>query len=320
MFSKKAVSMNGLVEDVHDDGAIGDVKLMGGARFRGTKKVSEGGKPLITIITSTYNAAEHLPGLIRSIREQTYDNIEWVVVDGVSKDGTLDILRKNEDVIDYWASEPDKGIYDAWNKGVRLAQGEWICFLGADDFLWNGNVMTGIASRLATLSQDIRVAYGKVMLVTEEGKNICAVGEPWKKIKSRCWQAMCLPHQGVMHRRVLFDQHGCFDESFRIAGDYEFLLRELRSADAFFISNLVIAGMRQGGISSNPKNSITLLLEARRAQKLHGRRWPGWIWVSALVRSYVRKCLVVTFGSRLTSRLLDVYRRILGLPSYWTKL
>jgi glycosyltransferase involved in cell wall biosynthesis len=307
--------MNSQNEDVNaDDGAIETT------RFRGTKEVSEMGKPLITIITSTYNAAGHLPSLIKSIRQQTYGNIEWIVVDGASTDGTLDILQQNEDVIDHWVSEPDKGIYDAWNKGVRLAHGEWICFLGADDFLWDDQVMACIASQLVMLAQNIRVAYGRVILVAEDGKNIGPVGEPWEKIKGRLWQAMCLPHQGVMHRRSLFEQYGEFDESFRIAGDYEFLLRELGRADAFFMPNIIVAGMRQGGVSSNPKNSTILLLEARRAQKLHGRRWPGLIWVSALVRSYIRKWLVVTLGGNLTSRLLDLYRRILGLPTYWTKL
>lgn len=307
--------MNSQNEDVHTkDGSVEAI------RFRGTKKVSEMGKPLITIITSTYNAVKYLPSLIKSIREQSYGSIEWIIVDGASTDGTLHILQQNEDVIDRWISEPDKGIYDAWNKGVRLARGEWICFLGADDFLWDGQVMACIASHLIMLAPNIRVAYGRVVLVTEGGGNIGPVGEPWEKIKGRLWQAMCLPHQGVMHRRSLFEQYGKFDESFRIAGDYEFLLRELGRADAFFMPDIIVAGMRQGGISSDPKNSISLLLEARRAQKLHGRRWPGLIWIFAFVRSYIRKCLVVIFGRNLTSRLLDCYRRILGLPTYWTKL
>jgi cellulose synthase/poly-beta-1,6-N-acetylglucosamine synthase-like glycosyltransferase len=105
----------------------------GGLRTQGYFKQSLPDKPLITIITSTYNAAEYLPRTIKSVREQTYTNIEWIIVDGNSKDNTVELIRQNEDVIDYWVSEPDSGIYDAWNKGVSLANGDWIAFLGAGD-------------------------------------------------------------------------------------------------------------------------------------------------------------------------------------------
>ena len=106
----------------------GAVQLQGGLRLHGEEKHTRAGLPLITIITATYNAAQYLPRTIKSIREQTYENIEWIIIDGNSTDETIELIQQNEDVIDYWMSEPDAGIYDAWNKGISLARGEWIAF------------------------------------------------------------------------------------------------------------------------------------------------------------------------------------------------
>ncbi|MDH5645697.1 MAG: glycosyltransferase, partial [Candidatus Heimdallarchaeota archaeon] len=90
-------------------------------------------KPLVTIITAVLNGVDTLERTILSVISQSYTNIEYIIIDGGSTDGTIDIIRKYEHAIDCWVSESDTGIYDAWNKGVRLSNGEWIAFLGADD-------------------------------------------------------------------------------------------------------------------------------------------------------------------------------------------
>lgn len=95
----------------------------------------------ISIITVSYNAAKTIEQTIQSVVNQTYDNIEYIIIDGGSTDGTVDIIKKYEDKIAYWVSEPDKGIYDAMNKGILKASGEYIYFLGADDWLYNESVM-----------------------------------------------------------------------------------------------------------------------------------------------------------------------------------
>jgi glycosyltransferase involved in cell wall biosynthesis len=275
--------------------------------------------PLITTIVAVFNGAKTLQQCIESVAHQTYAYKELIIIDGGSNDGTVNLITENSNNIDYWISEPDQGIYNAWNKGLTQAKGEWICFLGADDYFLNVHVLEKMTCALEQLSPEIRVAYGQVMLLSNEGASLFSVGEPWSIIKDRFKQVMCIPHQAVMHRGSLFEQYGLFDESFRIAGDYELLLRELKTGSAAYIPNLVLSGMRQGGVSSNPANSLVTMREIRRAQKMHGQRLPGWVWISAMVRVYLRLILWRLLGESMARRAIDIYRRMLGLPSYWTK-
>ena len=100
--------------------------------------------PLISIIVAVFNGKETLQQCIDSVAQQTYQNKELIVIDGGSNDGTLDLLNQNSSRLT-WLSEPDSGVYSAWNKGLARAKGEWVCFLGADDFLWDANVLEQMA-------------------------------------------------------------------------------------------------------------------------------------------------------------------------------
>jgi glycosyltransferase involved in cell wall biosynthesis len=276
--------------------------------------------PTISIITSTLNAARWLPDLIKSIRLQTYPHKEWIVIDGGAVDGTKELLRCNEDTISYWLNEPDHGIYSAWNKGIDRSRGEWICFLGADDRFWDTRTLEDVARRLKKLPLDVRVAYGRVLLINGDGKLLDSLDEVRANKGNRYDKLMRIPRAGLMHRRSLFDQHGRFDESFHIAGDYEMLLRELNTADFTFLPDLTVAVMRQGGISNSQRNSLLLLREVRRAQKMHGKLIPGLVWISALARVHIRLLLWSIIGERIGSRLLDLGRSVLGKPPFWTQI
>ena len=132
----------------------------GGLRTKGYFKKSLDGKPLVSVITVVLNGCKYLEQTIQSVLNQSYENVEYIVIDGGSTDGTIDIIRKYEHAIDYWVSEPDKGIYDAMNKGIALAVGDWIYFLGCDDIL--------IKNALININlQDYetnRVVYGDVYM------------------------------------------------------------------------------------------------------------------------------------------------------------
>lgn len=275
--------------------------------------------PLISIIVAVYNGAKTLQQCIDSVAHQTYPNRELIIIDGGSKDGTVEILTENSDKINYWISEPDRGIYNAWNKGLSQAKGEWISFLGADDFLWDAQVLERMSVALQNVPPDVRLAYAQIMLLNNNGENLYPIGEPWGKVKERFKQGLCLPHPGVMHRRSLFERNGKFDESFRIGGDYELMLRELKTAEAMFIPDIITTAMRPGGLSSNPSNSIEAMQDIRRAQKMHGQYFPSFFWLVAMIRVYIRLLLWNSVGERTTRKLLDLGRRIRGLPPYWTR-
>jgi GT2 family glycosyltransferase len=275
--------------------------------------------PLISIIVAVFNGRATLQQCIDSVAQQTWPNRELIVIDGGSDDGTVELLNANRENIAYWISEPDRGIFSAWNKGLDKANGEWICFLGADDHLWDERVLERMAAQLEKIPPDIRVAYAQIMLLSAEGQPLHAAGAPWQEARESFGQYMSIPHPAVMHRRSLFEQHGKFDESFRIAGDYELLLRELKTGDAAFIPGVVMTGMRAGGISMRSGNALRALRELGRAQRMHGRLLPGRFLVKSMFRESMRMLLWKVLGDKSARKLLDLRRRLRGLPPHWTK-
>lgn len=275
--------------------------------------------PLITIIIAVFNGVDTLQQSIDSVIQQTYPNKELIIIDGGSKDGTVDLLKKNSDTISYWISEPDRGIYNAWNKGLKKANGDWITFLGSDDYFCDEHVLETMSADLQKISSDVRLAYAQIMLLGSDGVDLFPIGEPWNDVKRRFMRGECLPHPGMMHRRNMFEKNGQFDESFRIGGDYELMLRELKTADAVFIPNLISVSMRPGGISNSPSNTIEVLRDVKRARIKHSQSWPHFFWFKAAIRVYIRLIFWKFIGERKTRKLLDLARRISGLPPYWTK-
>lgn len=275
--------------------------------------------PLISVIVAVLNGSKTLQQCIESIANQTYENIETIVIDGGSKDGSVAILESIREKIAYWSSEKDTGVYNAWNKGLKKSRGEWILFLGADDYFLNNKAMEQIALRLETIPKEFRLVYSRVMLIGVDGQAIFPVGEPWENARDPFKKGLCLPHQGVIHRRSLFDRNGKFDESFRIGGDYELMLRELKTGEAVFIPDVIATGMRQGGLSSNPASSINAMLDIRRAQKMHTQYIPSLLWLKAMIRIYFRLLLWNSIGESATRKLFDLGRRFVGLPAYWTR-
>jgi glycosyltransferase involved in cell wall biosynthesis len=275
--------------------------------------------PLISVIIAVYNNKSTLQQCLDSVVRQTYSNVELIVIDGNSSDGTVELLKENSQEITFFISEPDTGIYNAWNKGLNRAKGDWICFLGADDFLLNNQVFENISKKLALIPSNVCVAYSQIMLVNHSGEKLYPIGESWENVGQRFKQVMCIPHPAVMHRRDLFARHGYFDESFKIAGDYELLLRELKTESAIFIPGIISTAMRQGGVSTNPANTLLGLHEVRVAQRKNGKNWPGVFWLMAFMRAYIRSILWILLGEKTTRKILDVARRLMGLPVYWTK-
>lgn len=242
--------------------------------------------PLITIIVAVKNGEKTIQRTIDSICRQTHSNKEMIIIDGDSADATVDIIKQNASDISYWESKKDKGVYHAWNKALDHASGEWICFLGADDFFWDVSCLSRMCHYLYDSYPKTRIVYGSVNLVTDTGEIIYSIGKPWKQLRKKFFQFDCLPHPGLMHHRSIFEDHGKFDDSFIIAGDYELLLRELVSSNARYVP-LTMVGMQHGGLSTLAGNSITALKEMRRALRRHGIYFPGVYWSLGIIKAYL---------------------------------
>jgi glycosyltransferase involved in cell wall biosynthesis len=179
----------------------------GGLRLTGHLKTSSPGHPLISVITVVYNGVRDLSATIQSVSNQRYDNVEYLILDGGSSDGTLDIIRAHDGEIDYWLSEPDGGVYDAMNKAVDHASGNWILFLGAGDLLLN--CLHEIAPHLRNSST---VYYGDVYMPSEH-RLYDGRFSAHKLSRSN------MPHQAIFYPRPLFDDYR-YDLRYPILADY----------------------------------------------------------------------------------------------------
>ncbi len=160
--------------------------------------------PKITVIVAVFNGSVTLSQCIKSIYSQSYANKELIIMDGGSTDDSVKIIKDNSNRITYWESKPDRGIYHAWNKALSYAKGEWICFLGSDDFLWQDDVLEKMVSMLALAKKkDIRLVYGRVVSIDKAGKVQNIFGMPWEKEKSIVSHQMP-PHPGLMHHSEIF--------------------------------------------------------------------------------------------------------------------
>lgn len=278
-------------------------------------------KPLISVIIAVYNGAKTLPRCIDSISNQTYPNKEIIIIDGGSTDGTVEIIRSNQDKITYWRSEPDNGIYNAWNKALDHVNGDWICFLGSDDYLWKNDVFEEISPHLIKAeSQDIRMVYGQVARVTEDDEISCIDGFSWKYTwRSIIVDGICtFTHQGMFHHRSLFELYGKFDESFKIAGDYELLIRAFKDGgDAIFINGLIVAGMQTGGITSNCIKLVRETAKARQNNLLNVITTP---WLISYAWAICHPFLNYIIGDKNVRSLVNSGKRLVMWISYRKKI
>lgn len=198
-------------------------------------------KPIISVITVTYNAAKYLEQTIQSVLNQTYKNIEYIIVDGGSTDRSLEIINKYKHRIDYFVSEKDDGIADAMNKGVALAIGEYVIFLHADDYFENDSSLEKALEFLEEKTDILacNIEFGKQLKIYKpRGFSF------WTNFK----QGIC--HQGTFCRRLLIEELNGFDKQFRIAMDYDFFLRAYRNRARLSKAPVVLTVMRDTGISS----------------------------------------------------------------------
>lgn len=280
-------------------------------------QVISGQNSFFTIIIAVYNCARYLQRCLDSITCQTASDFEIIVIDGGSTDGTVDIIKNNSRAIAYWESNKDRGIYDAWNKALKRSQGKWSLFLGADDVLASPQTLAEIRRFVEQSKVLPPIIYGRVRAVTADGAEIAMFGKPWHSIKRQAMEVMSLPHQGVIHHRSLFDRHGDFDCSFRVAGDFDLLLRELKISAPVFMPDIVVTNWQLGGISSSGAAADLVYEEFLRARQKNNLKNVPLILYWNRLKMHTRKKLRHYTGATFEAFLADIYRRLTGRKSLW---
>ncbi|MCC6207813.1 MAG: glycosyltransferase [Gammaproteobacteria bacterium] len=222
-----------------------------GLRHRKLCNASHPGGPLITIVTVTYNCAPTLEDTIKSVLSQSYENLEYIIIDGGSSDGTLDIIRQYEDRISYWISENDNGIYDAMNKGIRAATGEYVGMLNADDYFSSADVLKWVSEAMD--SQEVDAVHGNLDIVDKNNVRRTLRHYRLKHFNPKHLRFGIVPaHPTFYCKKELYDKVGPYKTNYRVAADSEMITRILvkYSARLGYIDRSMVK-MRSGGVSNN---------------------------------------------------------------------
>lgn len=266
---------------------------------------------IISIVIATYNAEKTIRRCLESVvNTHACDGYELdiVVIDGGSTDGTVEIVGSFAHLLGYWESAPDRGLAHAWNKGVSHANGDWIIFLGADDYLWRSDSLEKIAPLLADKSNLTKIVYACVMGVDDSGKQLGIWSSDWNRKKF--YGEMNFSHQGVFHHKTLFTQYGMFDESYLLALDYELMLRYLINNDAIFIPDVIVSAMQSGGMSNTPRNAIRGLQEQARARRKNNISRDSIKYYRAVIGAYGKLILVKLLGSEWAARCIEFKKSV----------
>lgn len=284
----------------------------GGKRPGGVSLLNSSKRPLFTVVTAVFNGVEHLESTILSVLSQAYADVEYIIIDGGSTDETLDILRKYENSITYWVSEPDKGVYDAFNKACRLVTGRWTIFLGAGDLLYDANVLTSMAEVVLDVCLETEIVYGKVCLTKSRDLPVETLNFPWNQMRGR-WRSgrpMLPHHQGVFHRDRILSVETPFDITYRIAADSKLLYSSIQRAQPVF-SDILVSSASVGGVSTDVRYSGAAAKEIVRINREFGfTNYAHQLWFYSKA---VLKGAIYEFGGEKVSRLcIDEYRRLTG--------
>lgn len=229
--------------------------------------------PKFTIITVCRNAAAHIGACLESVLKQTYTEVEHVIIDGASTDGTQDIVERLSARVSVFVSEPDRGIYDAMNKGLSRATGEYILFLGADDYLVDEHVLAEVAQRLQETPAD--VVYGG--LEVRRGDGHTSIFHPPPPAEALDFMICgCLPHQATFAHKCVFERIGVFDTRYKIHADYDWFLRMLDARELKIRSiERVVSSFALGGQSSQLRKGQHEVFAIQNAFAPY--QTPGWM-------------------------------------------
>lgn len=266
--------------------------------------------PLVTIITVVYNNDLYLEETINSVINQSYPNLEYIIIDGGSTDQTLDIIRRYQDRIDYWLSESDRGLYDAMNKGIALATGEIIGILNSDDLYYETTTVAKIVKAYQAVQQPC-IIYGSLYKFAEQ---YSTVSLHRGDLSDRAFQTtnILINHPTCFVHNTLYKNFGGFNPEYEVGADRELMMRFHSHAATFINLNQAIAKFRLGGITSNQSLPSIINREIIQEYKLlSSYNINNMIIAQVLLRKLVqslRKWLFYqVLGEKLTNQIIMYY-------------
>lgn len=267
---------------------------------------------------AAYNAEKTIEKCLSSIEGQSgVDAYQLIIVDGASKDRTLSIVKKYEHCIDLIITEPDDGVYDAWNKAVKHISCDWVMFLGADDCFISDDSLTIFQKEIDRVGKVSDFLFCKVALVENiitDSEIVEILGDEKVSYYQDCFtNELRFSHTGCLHRSELFVKHGEFNSDFKIAGDYEFMLRCVKdNPQRINKIDSILVEMSSGGLSSSINSKILTYKEALSARRINKVRGVSLSLYNRLIVAYISKVLFKTFGEKGLLWGSNIYRRVVG--------
>lgn len=257
--------------------------------------------PLVSIITVTYNAKNYLEQTIQSVIAQTYPNIEYIIIDGGSTDGTIDVIKKYDNHIAHWVSEPDRGIYDAMNKGIRLAHGKLIGMVNASDYYEPNTVQRVIEAYQA--KPNVGIFHGNINMLNEDGSFFK------RKVADTNLQHLemgfSIFHPTFFVTANVYETMGLYDIHFRLAADYDFALRCWKAGVIFHHIDSILSNFRVGGATNQQR--LQSLEESKQALINNGIPEQEANHAYAVWKSKMQKDIVARYFYDLLRKIFPTY-------------
>jgi glycosyltransferase involved in cell wall biosynthesis len=270
----------------------------GGSRLHFDIKKSLTNNPLVTIITVVFNGEQLIEETILSVLNQSYKDVEYIVIDGGSNDGTLKILSRYNDKIDYWLSEPDRGIYDAMNKGIALARGEWINFMNCGDRFASADVLNFFLEK----NYEADIIFGDAIVQYQSFE------ATFKKVPlASMWRRIPFCHQASFTRANLMKQWN-FNLQYKLSSDFDFIYRSYLNHKTFLYINKVIC-LFDFKTGATIKNAIKSIYERRDAVLSQNFSVTKWFYFNFLILYfYLITNLKKILGTKLSAWVTRLLR------------
>lgn len=259
-------------------------------------------QPKVSIITVCFNSAKTIRDTIESVINQTYQNIEYIIIDGGSTDGTIDIIKEYEPYIAKWVSEPDDGIYDAMNKGIKMSTGEIIGIINSDDWYALDCISLVVHTFIAEPKPD--VVHGNMVICDEDGTLLYLV-KGLLNFKNNLYRRMPIFHPTMFVKKLVYENEGLYNCEYVIAGDYDFIFRIVKGNYLVKYLDKELAFMRLGGISN--KNFFKSAKESFKIRSANGQNILfNLITILRDIVSPLTRRVLVSFG---LSNLVILFRK-----------